>query len=120
MVSWWFCVKNAPFGWWVCGARCSNNNNQQQPTAAETRVTCLFFPPRLLVRVYLPCHRLAPQRDQPGFDQFLQHVAPRSEAGWELEMSESQDAEWLGLHSFDNRSAALLLQLPLCHGVEKQ
>ncbi|CAB1112329.1 unnamed protein product [Ectocarpus sp. CCAP 1310/34] len=42
------------------------------------------------------------KQEQPGFDKYLHPVAPRPKAGWELEMSESQDAEWLGLHSFDN------------------
>lgn len=43
------------------------------------------------------------QENQKGFDEYLRPVRATPRAAWELAMTESQDAEWLGLHNFDNR-----------------
>ncbi|CAM9143526.1 unnamed protein product [Ectocarpus sp. 4 AP-2014] len=42
-------------------------------------------------------------KNQLGHDEFLRRVPPNPQAKWELEMTEDQDAEWLGLHNFDSR-----------------
>lgn len=43
------------------------------------------------------------KKDEVGHDAFLQSVLPSPGAEWELQISESLDAEWLGLHGFDDR-----------------
>eukprot|EP00903_Cladosiphon_okamuranus_P021873 g20109.t1 len=42
------------------------------------------------------------QKGAIGHDEFLTKMKPTPGAKWELQMTESQDAEWLGLHQFDD------------------